>query len=111
MLFPTTSSVDVVGSTCQLVLLGLVIVVLCTIQTLKRRKQQLPFSDIFDTVPNPHWWTGHLSLIGEDVVEGQRQVCVRYAGGSLGICSFWTFSTPVFTVLELATVHRILKFT
>lgn len=81
------------------------------IQQLIRRKAQRPFRDIPYVVPNPHFLTGHLRLLGHDVVEGQRQVCCAAAGGPEQVCSFWTFDTPCFTVLHAGTVNRILKFT
>jgi hypothetical protein len=82
-----------------------------TIQELKRRKQQLPFADIPYTVPNPHWLLGHLSLMGNDVIDGQYKVCVESAGGSLGLSTFYALGVPVLSVLDAEAAERILKFT
>jgi cytochrome P450 len=82
-----------------------------TIQELKRRKQQLPFADIPYTVPNPHWLLGHLSLMGNDVIDGQYKVCVENAGGSFGLSTFYALGEPVLSVLDAEAAERILKFT
>jgi cytochrome P450 len=92
-------------------ILGVVAWVFRTIQELKRRKQKLPFDDIPYTVPNPHWFLGHLSLLGNDVIQGQHSVCVEHAGGSLGVSTFYTLGEPVLSVLDAEAAERILKFT
>jgi hypothetical protein len=78
---------------------------------LKRRKAQLPFPDVPFTVPEPHWLTGHVALIGNNVIEGQRMICCDHAGDSERICSFYVFGKPVFTVLDADVAPRILIFT
>jgi cytochrome P450 len=91
--------------------LGVATWVVRKIQELKRRKRQLPFADIPYTVPNPHWFLGHLSLLGNDVIDGQHSVCVEHAGGSLGLSTFYTLGVPVLSVLDAEAAERILKFT
>jgi hypothetical protein len=91
--------------------LGVATWIFRTIQQLKRRKQQLPFEDIPYVVPNPHWLLGHLSLLGNNVIEGQYSVCVEHAGGSLGLSTFYSCGAPVLSVLDAEAAERILKFT
>ena len=81
------------------------------IEQLKRRKRKLPFPDIPYTVPDPHWLTGHLSLLGHDVTQGQKRLAVDFAGTEYGISTFFTFSKPVLSVLNAQLVNRILRQT
>lgn len=95
------------------VVLGSVLVIRScyTIVALKRRKRELPFADIPYAVPDPHWLLGHLALLGSDVIDGQRKVTVDYAGSGTKISTFWTLSTPVFSVLDAHVARRLLSFT
>jgi cytochrome P450 len=96
-------------SVAVVLLFGGVAWVFRTIQELKRRKRQLPFADIPYTVPNPHWFLGHLSLLGNDVIQGQYTVCVKHAGGAFGLSTFYTLGLPVLSVLDAQVAERILK--
>jgi cytochrome P450 len=77
---------------------------------LKKAKEEcLPFPDSgIPCVPNPHWLTGHLSFLGQDVIMGQRKLVVDYASSN-GLCSFWTFNVPVLSVLDAKLANRILR--
>lgn len=99
-------------STFSIVISTLSIIAACVygkIQELKRLKAKLPFADIPYTVPSPHWFYGHLSLIGRDVTQGQHSVCVEHAGGELGLSTFYALGVPVLSILDAATAHRVLQ--
>lgn len=73
---------------------------------LRRRKQQRPFPDVPYCVPAPHWLLGHLRLLGRDVLEGQRRLCVEHASDR-GVCTFWTLGTPSVSLLNAKDVKRV----
>jgi hypothetical protein len=52
----------------------------------------------------PHWLLGHLSLLGNNVIEGQYSVCVERTGGSLGLSTFC--GAPVLSVLDAEAAER-----
>uniref|UniRef100_A0A7S4W4H5 Cytochrome P450 n=1 Tax=Ditylum brightwellii TaxID=49249 RepID=A0A7S4W4H5_9STRA len=78
-------------------------------QRSRRLKESLPFPNIPYTVPNPHWYFGHLRAIGSDVVRGQEHLCVTYASPN-GISTFWTINRPSLSFLRADDINQVLRY-
>lgn len=72
------------------------------------RTRKRPFPNIRYCAPDPHWFFGHVKLIGADIIKGTKVLCVDHASPE-GVCSFWTLQCPVVSVLGLQDAQQILR--
>ena len=72
------------------------------------RSKELPFPNIPYAIPDPHWLLGHIKLAGSDIIEGQRRLIVKHAGGDKLVSTCFILNVPTFTTVDAALMNRIL---